>query len=264
MKHKAQRPGPRASKRRRPTVRPVPPRPRDASRPGVVPTNRMDGEPPKLRRTFPPLESEREAMLRERNRCVFEADPHLELLERRLLELGGLMALLFRPDPDIGRLLERGRYFPGSGARLCRGRDSACHPIACLLFVNSGAAMRIATGYALSDDGLWRQHSWGVTAEDWRVIETTERRIRYYGFVLSDAEALAFMVRNLPPEELSSKDLQRLRQFIGKHYRISPRTRGTLRSGRARIEDADGDDELAGGAGAGEPWRVPGGEPAAR
>jgi hypothetical protein len=161
-------------------------------------------------------------MLRERNRCAFEVDPRLEVLERRLLDLGGLMALLFRPDPDIGRLLERGRYFPGSGARMCRGGDSACHGNAGLLFVESKGAVRIATGYALSDDGLWRQHSWGVTAEDWSVVETTLPRIRYYGFVLSDAEMLLFTVQNLPVEILSSKVLRKVSRFLAKHYRISP------------------------------------------
>ena len=222
MRREAQRPEPWASKRRRSTGMPGPPRPREVSSLAIARTDHVDREPPKLRGTFPPLEPEREAMLRERNRCVFEADPRLEFLERRLLELGGLMALLFRPDPDIGRLLERGRYFPGSGARIGRGQESACHGNAGLLFVESAGTVRIATGYALLDDGLWRQHSWGVAAEDWRVVETTERRIRYYGFVLSDAEMLMFAVQNLPVEDLSARDLRRVSRFIAKYYRISP------------------------------------------
>jgi hypothetical protein len=161
-------------------------------------------------------------MLRERNRCACEADPRREVLERRLLDLGGHTALLFLPDPDIGRLLERGRYFPGSGARMCRGGDSACHGNAGLLFVESRGAVRVATGYALSDDGLWRQHSWGLTADDWSVVETTEPRIRYFGFVLSDAEMLWFTVQNLPVEILSARVLRKVRRFLAKHYRISP------------------------------------------
>jgi hypothetical protein len=184
--------------------------------------------PSKLQQTFPPLEPEREALLRERNRCAFAADPRLKVLERRLLDLGGLTALLFRPDPDIGRLLERGRYFPCSGARMCRGGDSACHGNACLLFVESKGCVRIATGYALSDDGLWRQHSWGVTAEDWSVVETTLRRIRYFGFVLSDAEMLVFTAQNLPVEILSARVLRKVSRFLAKQYRISPELVGFL------------------------------------
>ena len=45
---------------------------------------------------------------------AFTADPRRVELERRLLDLGGVMALLFLPDPQIGELLERGRYFPGA------------------------------------------------------------------------------------------------------------------------------------------------------
>ena len=42
----------------------------------------------------------------------------------------------------------------------------------------------IGTGYALSDDDLWRQHSWGV-AVDGVVVETTVEREIYVGIVLS-------------------------------------------------------------------------------
>lgn len=34
-------------------------------------------------------------------------------------------------------------------------------------------------GYALSDDGLWRFHSWGRSAQGW--IETTDLRCAYWG-----------------------------------------------------------------------------------
>ena len=47
------------------------------------------------------------------------------------------------------------------------------------------------TGYALSDDGLWRQHSWLIAkpGRRWTVIETTCRRLLYYGVVLTEEEA---------------------------------------------------------------------------
>ncbi len=40
----------------------------------------------------------------------------------------------------------------------------------------------VATGYALSEDGLWRQHSWGLLRDG--VLETTERRDKYFGILL--------------------------------------------------------------------------------
>jgi hypothetical protein len=50
--------------------------------------------------------------------------------------------------------------------------------------------MKITTGWALSDDGLWRQHSWILRGKT--VIETTETRVRYFGVTLTDAEAEQF------------------------------------------------------------------------
>jgi hypothetical protein len=52
----------------------------------------------------------------------------------------------------------------------------------------------IATGYALSDDGLWRQHSWGILRNG--ILETTEVRIRYFGILLQDTRADEFAEAN--------------------------------------------------------------------
>jgi hypothetical protein len=38
----------------------------------------------------------------------------------------------------------------------------------------------LATGYALSGDGLWRQHSL-LSLEDSSILETTEIRLMYFG-----------------------------------------------------------------------------------
>jgi hypothetical protein len=53
----------------------------------------------------------------------------------------------------------------------------------------------IGTGYALSDDGLWRQHSWGVRREG--VLETTVPRTKYFGLLLQEEEADGFADANL-------------------------------------------------------------------
>lgn len=46
---------------------------------------------------------------------------------------------------------------------------------------------RICTGYALSEDGMWRQHSWIIwhKARSNQIIETTVPRILYFGFVMT-------------------------------------------------------------------------------
>ena len=98
----------------------------------ISPTTRRA---PRLRRSFPPLEPEREASLRERNRAAFADDPRRVELERRLLDLGGTFAPLFLPDPQIGELLDRGRSFPGARALMRLGEPSACHANAAMMLV---------------------------------------------------------------------------------------------------------------------------------
>jgi len=74
------------------------------------------------------------------------------------------------------------------------GRRSECHGNASRIWLDGRVAM-IGTGYALSGDGLWRQHSWGLTRRE-EVVETTEQRLRYYGLALGDSLALDFAVAN--------------------------------------------------------------------
>ena len=55
------------------------------------------------------------------------------------------------------------------------------------------------TGYALSDDGMWRQHSWCICdageeyIEDSIIIETTEKRLAYFGFIMDEEESEEFV-----------------------------------------------------------------------
>jgi hypothetical protein len=118
--------------------------------------------------------------------------PRLHELRLRLLALGGceLVPPLER-DPELDAVLERGCPFDGRGARSQRGLASDCHGNVARLYDRSGGRLRIATGYALSeDDGLWRQHSWAIGRD--ALIETTDPRLIYFGYVLGDREAIRF------------------------------------------------------------------------
>jgi hypothetical protein len=57
----------------------------------------------------------------------------------------------------------------------------------------------IATGYALTDD-LWRQHSWGVTA-DGVVVETTSSEREIYVGVVLPARAASMQFAGSNAEE---------------------------------------------------------------
>ena len=175
----------------------------------------VDSEGDLVRVPLNALESDREQVLRERNQAAFASEPRLADLEKRLLDAGGLVALLFLPEPHVGELLERGRTFPECWPQLRRDKQSDCHRNAARLFCRTKGAVRIASGYALSDDSLWRQHSWGVKAKTRRVIETTEHRLRYFGFVLNDAESMEFLLGNPPYAEE-----ERNFEFIARHLGI--------------------------------------------
>lgn len=90
------------------------------------------------------------------------------------------------PDPDIDRFLQGMTVWSGSGAVLWEMRANACHANARELY-SEGAVDMIGTGYALSEDGLWRCHSWGfLTSEEPVpvVVETTVPRVSYVGVMV--------------------------------------------------------------------------------
>jgi hypothetical protein len=73
-----------------------------------------------------------------------------------------------------------------------------CHQnIAAIWKFQRPRIVSIATGYALSEDGLWRQHSWGILREG--LLETTAERRRYFGILLSGSEADHFAECNPHP-----------------------------------------------------------------
>ena len=69
-----------------------------------------------------------------------------------------------------------------------QGSPSGCHQNSARLW--SEGKGKTITGYALSDDGLWRQHSW-INAGD-HLIETTDPRVLYFGYSLTEVESEKF------------------------------------------------------------------------
>ncbi len=70
-------------------------------------------------------------------------------------------------------------------------KRSSCHQnISALWQGRRHGIVGIATGYALSEDGPWRQHSWGLLRDG--VLETTETRLKYFGIVLQGKKADKF------------------------------------------------------------------------
>ena len=95
---------------------------------------------------------------------------------------GGIIEYMLTPTV-CNRLLERGQFWTGD-ARLKIMEPSQCHMNSKKLWNRKKG--RIANGYALSSDGLWRPHSWVVDSKG--IIETTELRLAYHGVILTDDE----------------------------------------------------------------------------
>jgi len=118
-------------------------------------------------------------------------------LAAAMLGFGGTRMVSRGPDPDEADILVRGQLWPGKGALLAKGRPCSCHENASVLWEGFQDSLVLATGYALSEDGLWRQHSWCVEGTgERRVVETTTRRLLYLGFGMDAGEAAAFHVAN--------------------------------------------------------------------
>lgn len=123
-------------------------------------------------------------------------------LRDRLLTFGGEQGCMPAIEEDIIPIMERGQFWYGDEAHMEIGRPSQCHRNSAELYDNNldnpKVKLKIATGYALSDDGLWRQHTWLVQALPRKdvIIETTSERVAYFGFVMTAEEAERFVYEN--------------------------------------------------------------------
>jgi len=141
------------------------------------------------------IETDRKAFLRRRLRNAAKDQPDLKLLKTVRLKIGG--EYLVAPpkfDPDIPMLLRNGLIMSGE-IKSKTMASSMCHRNAAAEWKHRRPGIvAIATGYALSADGLWRQHSWGILRIG--ILETTELRTRNFGILLQDAKADEFAGAN--------------------------------------------------------------------
>ena len=121
-------------------------------------------------------------------------------LIKKLLEFGGNEACMAYTEEDIDLIMSNGQFWYGDRSILMKGQSCQCHSNSAGIWEANykQREIAIATGYALSDDGIWRQHTWLVQRKPRSVliVETTEKRIAYFGYVMTEDEALDFCYRN--------------------------------------------------------------------
>ena len=119
------------------------------------------------------------------------------VLERRLLALGGERIIPAGHEPDLDNILRRGRQVDGSSVVFIEGEPLACHSNVGFLFEEYPEDIRVMTGFALSN-GQWNQHSWVYDIKDHYIIETTFKRDKYFGFLMTRRESEKFAKENPP------------------------------------------------------------------
>lgn len=155
------------------------------------------------------------------HRSDFEQLKDLCEIRDRLLAKGGDMARMpSSPDEDTQAILKYGQFWNGIGAKECQGQINQYRANSCRIWAkekdnldnNPEFEIHICTGFALSDSGMWREHSWLIEKTKMHqtpiIIETTFPRLLYFGYVLDDYRATAlyyhlhdFLCYNLPDPE---------------------------------------------------------------
>ena len=140
---------------------------------------------------YQPMPDFQREFLEKRRLEHLQTYPEFAQLERRLLSIGGEMVVP-RREPDHDKILSRGKLWVRDNIKIVTiGRTpSNCHGNVAKIWRHNPERYHIATGWTLSDDGLWRQHSWIIDGRI--VIETTMLREKYFGFVLTPIEAQQF------------------------------------------------------------------------
>lgn len=107
-------------------------------------------------------------------------------------------------EEDFKPIMSRGKPMPGRGSQFVRMQPNQCHRNASVFFQNAEEVepgrFQIATGYALTwhdnGTGIWVQHTWLWDTKFDRVIETTQKRACYFGFILDAEETDKFCHEN--------------------------------------------------------------------
>lgn len=140
-----------------------------------------------------PVPAEQMAFVVKKWGCVDQTSQQKSILHNSLLQFGGHFTLIHEVDDDLNKLLARGQLWGPTG-RMLKGEPSRCHSNSVLAWEANQNLLFVATGYAMSADGLWRQHSWCVLpkSRSVQIVETTEPRELYFGFVMTLEETIEF------------------------------------------------------------------------
>lgn len=119
-------------------------------------------------------------------------------LRAKLLSFGGSEVCMVGYDEDADNIVNRGQLWYGDRIHMMRGQPSQCHRNSSYCWEANQDKTVLCTGYALSESGMWRCHSWLVELRPRknRIVETTVPRVAYFGFGMTNDEAWKFYFDN--------------------------------------------------------------------
>lgn len=125
-------------------------------------------------------------------------DERLFELKDCLLDFADEAVRLPEYEEDLDNILEYGQFWLGYNAEMMEGEECQCHKNSAGIWEQNKDKTTICTGYALSADGMWRQHSWLIHRKPRsnRIVETTRLRILYYGFAMTPEMCERFVDEN--------------------------------------------------------------------
>ena len=86
-------------------------------------------------------------------------DKRLFALRSKLLEFGGSEVCMPVFEPELNELLQYGQLWFGDRYRLIKGEPCHCHSNSSQYYLSHKDNTVLCTGYALSEDGMWRQRA---------------------------------------------------------------------------------------------------------
>jgi len=128
-----------------------------------------------------------------KNKNMYSDRKLVEKLSRKMLRIGGTAVCVHfcDPRPFTETFIKHGYAFDYKSIILKEGEPSNCHQNAALLWKANQKKYYLCTGYGLSDDQMWRRHSW-LQDKEGNIIETTAPRLIYFGIAQTTQSAKAF------------------------------------------------------------------------
>jgi hypothetical protein len=137
------------------------------------------------------MTKEQKRFFEQRTKQALKEKAHLKPLLKKLLSLSGKAVVLWNGSTtvnSIAHLLAEGRVFSNRGLKVVDGEQSHCHDNVWALWKTKPDDYLVVTGYGLSQDSIWRPHSWCVDRTTGKIIETTDLRTKYFGVEFSKSE----------------------------------------------------------------------------